>query len=219
METRKMLSNEAPALSLITVSGTSEIRVVPDEVVLRLGVKTRHSNLQIAKAQNDSRIKRVIAIALEFGVSPVNMKYDKMLVEPEIVDDETSRASTFVVEKVVSFLLKDITKCEDMLARVLEAGVNVVYGLDFRTTKIHELKNRARILALKAAKAKAISLAQEVGQYIGKVYSIEEEPSAYDAPYASVVEQIENNSTHHPETLAVGHITIREKITVSFCLL
>ena len=38
---------------LITVSGDAEVRVVPDEVILTLGVETWNKNMDRAKREND----------------------------------------------------------------------------------------------------------------------------------------------------------------------
>ncbi len=43
---------------LITVSGSAEVKVAPNEVYLRVGVETRHQNLADAKQQNDQRVEQ-----------------------------------------------------------------------------------------------------------------------------------------------------------------
>jgi uncharacterized protein YggE len=53
----------APALSArpITTTGDAEIKVAPDEVILILGVETWDKNIQVAKKQNDERVKKITA--------------------------------------------------------------------------------------------------------------------------------------------------------------
>ena len=46
----------------ISVSGSAEVKVVPDEIYLTVGVETRDEDLQKAKKQNDD----VVAAALAF---------------------------------------------------------------------------------------------------------------------------------------------------------
>ncbi len=41
---------------MISVSGSAEVKVAPDEIYLRVGVETRHDNLEDAKKQNDERV-------------------------------------------------------------------------------------------------------------------------------------------------------------------
>ena len=47
---------------LITVTGDAEVRVVPDEVILTLGVETWNKELNIAKQENDQRTQKIIDI-------------------------------------------------------------------------------------------------------------------------------------------------------------
>jgi len=63
---------------------------------------------------------------------------------------------------------------------VINAGINRIEGVDFRTTQIRAHKDRARQMAIKAAQEKAIALAREIGQTIGKAYSITEEGTGRD---------------------------------------
>src|SRR2546422_3147459 len=40
---------------MISVSGSAEVKVAPDEIYLKVGVETRHDNLEDAKKQNEDR--------------------------------------------------------------------------------------------------------------------------------------------------------------------
>ena len=51
-------------------------------------------------------------------------------------------------------------------------------GIEFRTTQIRKHKDKARQMAIRAAQEKAIALTKEIGQTIGKAYSITEEGAA-----------------------------------------
>jgi len=46
-------------MSLVTVTGDAEIRVVPDEVILTLGVETWNQDLSEAKKENDKKIRDI----------------------------------------------------------------------------------------------------------------------------------------------------------------
>jgi len=57
----------------ISVTGTAEIKVAPDEVALTLAVDSRDKDLSVAKADNDQRIKKVLSIAHAAGVESKNI--------------------------------------------------------------------------------------------------------------------------------------------------
>ena len=48
---------------LVTVTGEAVVNVVPDEVVLTLGVESSDKQLRRAKSLNDDRVKQVLAAA------------------------------------------------------------------------------------------------------------------------------------------------------------
>ena len=47
----------------IIVSGASEVRIVPDEVILTVGVETVHVDMETAKAENDAMIERLLTLS------------------------------------------------------------------------------------------------------------------------------------------------------------
>ena len=59
---------DCPSPRLISVVGTAEINVPPDEVVLSLGVESRDKVLATAKSENDRRVKKVLSLARAAGV-------------------------------------------------------------------------------------------------------------------------------------------------------
>ena len=67
---------------LITVTGRAEVRVIPDETVLTLGVETMNRDLALAKRQNDERVKKIFALAKKYNVAPGNFWQDRVSVEP-----------------------------------------------------------------------------------------------------------------------------------------
>src|SRR2546426_10660912 len=62
--------------STISVSGNAEVRVVPDEVILILGVETSDMDLMKAKSLNDERVKRLLALATQFEIKPEHVQTD-----------------------------------------------------------------------------------------------------------------------------------------------
>jgi uncharacterized protein YggE len=65
------------------VNGGAEFRVVPDEVLLSLGVETFDKVLRSSKSLNDDRIKRAIAVARSFGVPGEYIQTDYIGIEPK----------------------------------------------------------------------------------------------------------------------------------------
>lgn len=216
----------------ISVSGEAEVRVVPDEVILTLGVETFDRILKSAKNLNDERIKKTISVAIGHGVPAEYIQTDYIGMEPRYRNDNiTLELLGYVVRKTVVIRLKDISKFEDLLSDALEAGVTHVQGIEFRTTELRKHRDRARSLALKAAQEKAELLASEAERKIGKALSIGEASFGYWSSYGSwwghryggwasqnVSQNFGGASMNTDSALAPGQISIRATVSASFAL-
>ncbi|MBT8479790.1 MAG: SIMPL domain-containing protein, partial [Gemmatimonadetes bacterium] len=168
----------------ITVTGEADVRVVPDEVVLTLGVETDDLDLAAAKAQNDERMSRVIAAGRDAGLPDNLIRTDYLGIEPRYDYDGRERIFLgYWVQKSVSLTLRDIDAFEDLLSAVLEAGANYVHGIQFRTTELRLHRDRARSLALEAAREKAEMMAAELGHTLAGTVLIREDRSGWWSSY------------------------------------
>lgn len=217
---------------LITTTGDAEIRVVPDEVILTLGVETWDKDLTVAKNQNDARIKKVLGVASEFEIDAKHVQTDHVGIEPRYRDSYEKRDFIgYFVRKSVVITLKDISRFEDLLTKALEAEVNYVHGIQFRTTELRKHRDEARALAIRAAREKAVDLGKELGQDIGEPHSIHEDASRWWSGYnawwggrwgtamaQNVIQDVGGDASSQGGSLAVGQITVSARVTVSFYL-
>jgi hypothetical protein len=213
----------------ITVTGDADVRVVPDEVILTLGVETWHEDLAIAKAQNDERVKVVITLAQNAGVEARYIQTDWINIQPRYEDNyEKERLIGYFVRKTIVITLKDIAKFDQLLTQALEAQVNYVQGIEFRTSQLRQYKDQARALAINAAREKATALAGELGQTIGQPQAIQEQHSNWWSSYGSwwnswgnvmaqnVVQEVNAAPSTVAEALAPGQITVNAQVSVTF---
>lgn len=212
--------------SLITVSGQAEIGVTPDMAVFSLRVVTLDKDLSRAKAINDESVKKTLALAKTYQLEPQDIQTSYIsVVTREADDDNDGKPPVFLgyeVSKKIVLTLRDMSRIEGLLADVLRAGVNRVEGIDFRTTEIRKHKDRARQMAIKAAQEKAIALTKEIGQTIGKAYTITENgnvgPSPYSNTYglANAGNSAGGETSDSEGTIAIGQILVTARVTVSF---
>jgi uncharacterized protein YggE len=217
---------------VISVNGESEVRVVPDEVVLSLGVETFNPALRTAKSMNDERIQKTMAAARNLAVQASHMQTDYVGIEPKYEHGDIARVlQGYVVRRTVIIRLKEISKFEDLLTAALEAGVTHVHGIEFRTTELRKHRDQARVMAIKAAQEKAELLARESGRKVGAARSIGEASYGYHASYGSwwgtryssmTQNSIQNVGGSAPlesdSTLAPGQISIRVSVHASYVL-
>ena len=145
---------------LITVTGDADVKVVPDEVILTLGVETWNEDLDVAKKDNDQRIKNTLSMTKKFDILPKHVQTDYISIDPTYKSHVDERIIIgYSVRKTIVITLRDIAKFEDVLSSALKSGVNRVQGIQFRTTELRRHRDRARALAIKAAREKAVALA------------------------------------------------------------
>ena len=120
------------AANAVSVTGEAEIRVVPDEVVLTLGVETFDLVLKTAKDANDGRIKRTIGVIQGAGVPAARIQTDYISIEPRYRDGNMARDLLgYVVRRSIVVRLDQIGRFEALLASALEAWVTHVHGVEF----------------------------------------------------------------------------------------
>lgn len=211
---------------LITVTGDAEVKIAPDEVILILGVETWNQDIQVAKSQNDERIKKVVALTREYGIEPKHVQTDQINVEPRYRDGYTKADFIgYFVRNTIVITLKDITRFEDLYTAALGAGITHVQGIQFRTTALRQYRDQARALAIKAAQEKASALAGELGEKIGKPHSINENYSGWWSWYSTrwggamtqnVVQNVGGGAPIEEGAFAPGQISVSARVTVTF---
>jgi uncharacterized protein YggE len=217
----------------ISVTGDAEVRVVPDEVILTLGVETWDKNMSIAKRQNDEIVARVLALTGEYGIESEHVQTDYVSIDPRYRNGyyEESDFIGYFVRKTIVITLRDLTQFEDLLTDALEAGVNYVHGIEFRTTELRKHRDEARSLAVQAAREKAEALAGELGYQVGDPQSIAEVQNSWWSGYSAwwgsgwggaaaqnVIQELGGGALSGEGTVAPGQISINAKVSVSFDL-
>ena len=207
---------------LITVTGQAEIMVVPDEVAFNLRVVTMEKDLTVAQAKNDQIVKTLLALARKYQIPPTQVQTNHIGLERRYSDEEVTKKPPvflgYTVTKKVAIVLRDVSKAEDLLADIFKSGVSYIEDVDFRTTQVRKYKDQARAMAIKAAQEKAIALTREIGQTIGKAYSITEEgQTGYSQNNTSNSTSFVRGSYSDGEsTIALGQISITARVVVSF---
>lgn len=217
-------AQQRPDPRLITVTGEAEVKVVPDEVVFDVAVQTFHRDLRTAKAQTDERLKRLVEMTRRYNIAERDVQTDYVKVEPRYRSNNEARALVgYSVRKDLVFKLRDVSRAEGLLSEVLEADITRINSINFLTSELRKYRDQARALAIKAAREKAVALTGEIGQGIGRAYSIEEEPmqggqrsANYAANVSSNAVSFEGSGSETDGTLALGQITVSARVLVRF---
>ncbi len=153
----------------ISVSGSAEVKVAPDEIHLSVGVETRDADLNEAKRRHDQSMASALKFLKSSAVPDKDVQTDFISITPEY-DSNVSRTKpvVYIVRKSVEIKLTTVTNLEPILTGLLNNGVNYIHNLDFRTTQLRKLRDQARAMAIRAATEKADALAKDLGVKRGK---------------------------------------------------
>jgi uncharacterized protein YggE len=218
-------ADDKPEPRLITVTGEAEVLVVPDEVVFDLTVQTLNKDLRAAKSQADERLKRLIELTRKYNVAPKDVQTDYVKLEPRYRGNDESRLFLgYAVRKDLVFTLRDTSRAEELLSEIMESGITRINGVRFQTSRMRKYRDEARSLAIRAAQEKATALTAELGQKIGKAYSIEEETTPRGNVYSQNVSANSmissgDDAASSEGTLSLGQIRVSARVTVRFELL
>ena len=215
---------DEPQPRLVSVTGEGEVMAVPDEVQLNLQVETFDPVLAKAKQANDDAVKGTLEIVNKYNVDPKDFQTDYFTVRNEeryYMDNQTGQQRSkkgFFVTKNVTIVLRDVTKFEAVYSEALEAGVNNINGVEFRSSQAKKLRDEARVLAVRAAKEKASAMASELGQEILRPYQISEntQPESWPRPMMAMAMDKSAGSSANNETIALGQIKISSSVNASF---
>ncbi|MFN2453621.1 MAG: SIMPL domain-containing protein [Pyrinomonadaceae bacterium] len=218
-----------PQIPLITVNGEAEIKVAPDQVEFTLEVEKTDKDLTTARNLNDRSVKQILEVARSYNIDLKDIQTSDISVEQKFTDDSDTDSRPrrkrefigFSYSKTIIITLKDISRFDSLLADILKSGVTRVRDVEFRTSQLRRNKDQARALAIKAAQEKATALAKEIGQTIGKAYSIREDGAGNDytaVSNASATVNVTASSNESIATISPGLITTKAQVTVSFIL-
>ncbi len=208
---------------LITVSGQAEVLAVPDEVVFNLNATNVDKDLLIAQRKTDETVRNVLVLARKYQVPATQVQTGHISLQQRFSDEEATRKPRvfigYAVSKSIAIILRDVSKAEQLLAEIFQTGITQINSVEFRTTQSRKLKDQARAMAMKAAHEKARAMAQEIGQTIGKAFTIVEEgadPRRYAANNLSSFYIPSVASSDDSSAIALGQISIEARVTVSF---
>lgn len=166
-----------PSGPTIAVAGVAEIRVVPDEVLLRFSVEDRDPKLADAVKACDASTAAVLAFVKASSIDENDVQSEFIDIQPvfDMRNGEESLVPRFFrAGRGFTVRLRDVAKFDALLEGVLKAGADRVLDVEFRTTALRKQRDLARLQAIRAAHEKAVALAGELGGKVGKPVSIQE---------------------------------------------
>lgn len=215
---------EPKRISTLTVGGSGEVRVDPDEGVVRLGVQAQAKTALEAQTQVNRVANAILAEVKKLGIpveavqtsqltlSPVYASQDPRLTggpqEPKVVGYQAAN--------VVSVVVADLAKIGPVLDAALGAGANRVDGVDFRVRDDRAARENALRQAAEDAQRKARALAAALGVSLGELLEVQEggvnvQPPIMEMGFARMAMSADASTP-----VSAGQTTISASVTLRY---
>ncbi len=157
----------------ITVIGTGEVRITPDTATVQIGVETTAPTTQEALSQNSTQVNAVIEQIKALGVEEKDIQTSGFNIYPTYNDDGR-QVTGYTVHNQVSVTIRNLADAGSLLDKVVQAGANRIYGINFSVADTNSVLAQARDNAIVDAKARAERMATQAGASVGQVLVITE---------------------------------------------
>ncbi|GAA4311124.1 SIMPL domain-containing protein [Nibribacter koreensis] len=209
---------------LVTVNGTGEVKVKPDQITFNVGVEVREKTLEEARKVADQRTAALIAYLKKSGIDEKQIQTAYLSLQPMYTGEYgQSTPQFYMATRTLSVTLKKLDKFDEVMAGTYKAGANRVDGIYYTSSQLLKHQEEARSKAVQQAKQKATQLAGDLGAKVGRVYNINEGGGQGPMPiYAKMGNQRMMAESMAGDasgtTLAAGEIIINASVEVSFLL-
>jgi len=215
------LAEEKPTPNLVRVTGTSEVKVVPDQAVISIGVEKENASAMAAKHVADSAARNLLSTLRANGLDAKDMATTFLSLQPRTTYVKHVRVSTFVAEQTLTVTVRDISKLDGLLEALVKAGGNRIDSIQYEVSEPRKYRDQAREMAVIAAKEKAQALANALGQQIGKAFSVDEAQDFSSLQsYNSASYGFDSNKVRSREpATAPGERSVTASVTIAFELI
>lgn len=207
----QIIEKDAPRQ--LNVSGEGKISVTPDEAVITIGVSNIGADAAEVKRENDNTVDKIIKYLKKIKLPEKDYQTQRVYLNRNY--DYDKKKYSFAASQTIVITLRDLSKYDDMIIGLTDAGTNKIEGIQFKTSKQAQYESEARLKAVADAQKKAAEYAKATDLYLGYPLVITDNTQTnYPRPmYATM--RVESMSDSR-ETLAIGEIEVTANVNIIF---
>ena len=181
------VGNDGVVQTTITVDGKGEVVTKPDIATFSFSVTEDAKTVAEAQKKSSERMNRALALLKDGKVAEtdiktvgynINPKYEYQNCPPfTACPVRDPQVIGYQVSQSIEVKVRDIEKAGDLLSSIGSVGVQNISGLSFSVDDDEKFKAEAREKAIEEARAKAKTLASDLGVRLVRVVSFSEYPS------------------------------------------
>jgi uncharacterized protein YggE len=174
-------TQDSAAAATITVTGSGEVSVAPDQAILVLGVQIEAVDAGTALTQDSEQMQAVIDALVKAGIPEKDIQTELFSLQPSYSQPQKGSVQEvvgFTATHLVSVLVSDISTVGAIVDAASQAGANRFDSIQFGVSNPTQQLSQARSAAWDDARQKAEQLASLAGASLGEVVSISEGSAA-----------------------------------------
>lgn len=201
---------------LISVYAVGKVQAAPDVAYLNVGVELQAPTAREAQDKVNARVENIRKAITEAGIPAQNIQPQGIYTYPVETPGKNGQPPTeptsYRAGISLNVTITDLAKAGTALDAATKAGANQIGGLNFALKDDSALRTQALEEAVKQARPKAEAIARGLGQQIGQVVTVIEDPNGY-YPDPSNGGGGKGGSNYTPAQLTVG-----VRVTVSYAI-
>lgn len=206
--------------NVITALSSEEVKVEPDIADIIYGVRTEAADAAGCQNQNTEEVNRVLEKLKEFGIEEKSIQTSAYGLNPKY-DWSSDTQNIIGYEMNTDITISDIPIADlgEILTKSVEAGINSISYINYKSSKYDEHYQEALKLAIASAKRKAQTMAEAGECSVGKVANVTEYANQSSAArYSGYEENITFGSASADRAANVmpGELGIEASISVDF---
>lgn len=227
------------SVPIIEVSGKAEISVEPDSATISVDFTKVDKVLDNARKANEEGVAKMLQIAKKYSIPTqdvrtnnisVAMKYISTRDRQKPVYDEdgdeigTREFQGYEVSRSVTIKLTKLEQFDALFNEILATQPTEIDSVTFETSRLIELRERAREMAMKAAHEKAKAMTAAIGQTVGKAIKISEVTatdrylSNFNSNNTMAIERRSVSVSNNLATFSAGSISVEASVNIVFQL-
>ena len=212
ISTMAIAQNQTPTVEVV---GEGIVYATPDMVNISISIEKEGLDLKNLRQKNGEAVAQVLQLlSKELPMENFQTSY------VSLYKDDYNKLNKYRVVQNINIKLEDISKYDNLMNTIFDAGVNRIDGISFGVKNKEKLLQEARIAAIDDARKKALLYAVSLDQNIGKAIQIKEVNSHFnDIQPVERMSKMSLGSTGNDNTLAVGKIAIEAQVNIAFELL
>lgn len=199
----------------INVFGSALIRVEPDFASLNFSVSHLAQHPKDAFREVRAKAQEVRAYLAQAQISEVSSSHISLAEETEYTNGK-NRMIGYSAKIAFNVVLRDLSRVEEVLAGIVDAGVNRISAVEFQTSRLREVRAEARRRAVEAAHYKAALYCEASKVRLGEVIHIEDvNPDQLRGYEGHVFYEVAPDDEGPVQAIDPGSIVVRAAVMMS----